>query len=422
MLSMHFHSVHRPDDQRLRRLDLYVRQASDFITRCRTEEVLRKREEALRESDRLKNEFLAVLGHELRNPLAPIYNTSELLSRTLAEHSPAQASLALIKRQTEQLMRMVDDLLDVARITQGHISLRRQPVELSSVVAQGIETTERLLRDKQHELSTVSSFRPVYVSGDAARLAQCVSNLVSNAAKYTDHGGRIRVEIRAEESTATIEVSDNGIGIPETLMPRIFELFVQGDQSLDRTQGGLGIGLPVVRRLVEMHGGRVSAHSAGVGKGSRFEIRLPRIEAPAAVGKQIEPANVPSRRIFIVDDNADAADTLAALLEMDGHEVQAVKSSKEAIERIESFKPDIALLDIGLPEIDGYDLLRRLRAIPALQEVRFIAITGYGRPEDRQRIRQAGFESHLVKPVTMSTLAGALIGNTKLSEGGKDLD
>jgi CheY-like chemotaxis protein/two-component sensor histidine kinase len=363
-----------------------------------------------------------VLGHELRNPLAPIYNTSELLSRTLAKHPQAQASLAVIKRQTEQLMRMVDDLLDVARITQGHISLRRQPVELSSVVAQGVETTDRLLRDKQHQLSIVSSFRPVYVSGDAARLAQCVSNLVSNAAKYTDNGGRIRVETRAEGSTAMIEVSDNGIGISESLMPRIFELFVQGDQSLDRAQGGLGIGLPVVRRLVEMHGGRISAYSAGVGKGSKFEIRLPRIETPATAGKEIEPANVPSRRIFIVDDNADAAETLASLLEMDGHEVQAVKSSKEAIERIESFKPDIALLDIGLPEIDGYDLLRRLRAIPALRDVRFIAVTGYGRPEDRQRIRQAGFESHLVKPVSMSMLARALIGNTRLSEGAEEID
>ena len=422
MLSMHFGSVHRPDEQQLRRLDLYVRQASDFIARCKTEEVLREREEALRESDRLKNEFLAVLGHELRNPLAPIYNTSELLSRTLAKHPQAQASLAVIKRQTEQLMRMVDDLLDVARITQGHISLQRQPVELSSVVAQGVETTDRLLRDKQHQLSIVSSFRPVYVSGDAARLAQCVSNLVSNAAKYTDHGGRIRVETRAEGSTAMIEVSDNGIGIPETLMPRIFELFVQGDQSLDRAQGGLGIGLPVVRRLVEMHGGRISAHSAGVGRGSKFEIRLPRIEAPAAAGNEIEPANVPSRRIFIVDDNVDAAEALALLLEMDGHEVQAVKSSREAIERIESFKPDIALLDIGLPEIDGYDLLRHLRAIPALRDVRFIAVTGYGRPEDRERIRQAGFESHLVKPVTMSMLARALMGSTRLPEGAEEID
>jgi signal transduction histidine kinase/ActR/RegA family two-component response regulator/PAS domain-containing protein len=411
MLSTHFSSAHRPGEQELRRLDLYVRQAGDFIYRCKTEAALRESEEALREADRLKDEFLALLGHELRNPLAPIYNASELLSRTLIENPKAQASVALIKRQTRQLTRLVDDLLDVARITQGHIELRREIVDLSSVVAQGVETVEPLLREKQHQVSIVSSFRPLYVCGDGARLAQCVSNLMSNAVKYTDPGGRIRVEIRAEGGSAVIEVADTGCGISAQLMPRIFDLFVQGDRALDRAQGGLGIGLPVVKKLVEMQGGTVRARSAGAGKGSTFEIRLPQSTPQQDPVREDETASVPAVRIFIVDDNADAADSLAALLQLDGHEVMTVRSSKEALEGIESFKPDVALLDIGLPEMNGYELLRRLRALPALRKVRFIAITGYGQAEDRERVREAGFEAHLVKPVNMTALAHALHGS-----------
>jgi|SRR5579871_3010857 len=411
VLSMHFRDVHRPTERQLRRLDLYVRQASDFINRCRIEQALRETERALRESDQLKNEFLALLGHELRNPLAPIYTTSEILSRTLAGHPQAQAGIAVIKRQTRLLTRMVDDLLDVARITQGRISLERRPVDLSSAVAQSVETVDPLLSEKRHQLSIISGPRPLYVRGDAARLAQCISNLVNNAAKYTDPGGRIRVETRAEGSTAVIEVSDNGCGISEELLPRIFELFVQGDQSLDRARGGLGIGLLVVKRLVEMHGGNITAHSAGADTGATFTIRLPRIEPERSVDAQAEPLAAPPRRIFIVDDNQDAAESLAELLRLDGHEVAAVKSPAEALARIESFKPDAALIDIGLPEINGYQLLKRLRSMPALAGVRFIAVTGYGRAEDRNLIRRAGFDDHLVKPVSLPALTRALIGN-----------
>ena len=411
VLSMHFRNPHRPSDAQLRRLDLYVRQASDFLDRCRIEQTLRDTERALRESDQLKNEVLALLGHELRNPLAPIYTTSEILSRTLAGHPDAQSGIAVIKRQTQLLTRMVDDLLDVARITQGHISLQRQQVDLWSAVAQGIETVDPLLHEKGHQLSIVSGPRPLYVRGDAARLAQCISNLVSNAAKYTDPGGRIRVEMRGEESTAVIEVSDNGCGISDELLPRVFELFVQGDQSLDRARGGLGIGLSVVKKLVEMHGGTVATHSSGRDKGATFTIRLPRIEPERSILRQTEPETVPPRRIFIVDDNEDAVESLAELLRLEGHEVAAVKSPSEALAQMESFNPDAALIDIGLPEINGYELLQRLRSIAALNSVRFIAVTGYGRAEDRNRISHAGFDDHLVKPVSLPALTRALIGN-----------
>jgi signal transduction histidine kinase/ActR/RegA family two-component response regulator len=386
------------------------RLVEDANQRLREEVAQRLRVEAsLRESDRLKNEFLALLGHELRNPLAPIYHSSEILTRTLADNPQARAGAAVIQRQTRLLTRMVDDLLDVARISQGNISLRREIIDLSGVVAQGVETVDPLLIEKRHQLSIEFCFRPLYVSGDADRLAQCVSNLVSNAAKYTDPEGRIRIEVRAEGSFAVVEVADNGCGIPDTLLPRIFELFVQGDQTLDRAQGGLGIGLPVVKKLVEMHGGSVSARSRGPGEGASFEMRLPQVAPATATLPKGARNKVPPRRVFIVDDNADAAESLAALLQLDGHEVQTATSSRDALERMESFKPDVALLDIGLPQMNGYDLQRRLREIPALQAVRFIAVTGYGRPEDRGRIRQAGFEDHLIKPVSIPALNRALL-------------
>jgi CheY-like chemotaxis protein len=307
---------------------------------------------------------------------------------------------------------MVDDLLDVARITQGIIFLQKKTVDLSNVIAQAVEMVQPLLQEKQHQLSVVSGFQPLCVSGDAARLVQCVSNILTNAAKYTDTGGRIRVELRGESSVALIEVEDNGCGIPEDLLPRIFDLFVQGERSLDRAKGGLGIGLPVVKKLVEMHGGTISARSAGWGKGATFEIRLPRVATPEKNPQHSEWVSISRKRIFIVDDNVDAAETLASLLEMDGHEVRAVTSAKAALEHIESFRPDIALLDIGLPEINGYELLGRLRQKSALQNVRFIAVTGYGRTEDRERIHRAGFESHLIKPVSISALNKAMIGNS----------
>jgi PAS domain S-box-containing protein len=365
---------------------------------------------ALQVADRQKDEFLAMLAHELRNPLAPLRNASELLALIAREEPRAQFSVDVIKRQVTQLTRLVDDLLDVSRITQGRIELSREPLELGAIIAQAVETVEPLLREKQHKVSILSSYQLLHVNGDNARLVQCVSNILTNAAKYTDPSGEIRVRSYAEGTSAVVEISDNGIGIPAELLPRIFELFVQGDRTLDRSQGGLGIGLSVVRRLVEMHGGQVIVRSAGMGQGSSFAIRLPLIERPGTSRREPERVSAAHKRILIVDDNQDAADTLAMLLQLDGHETQAVYTSKDALERAQSFKPDVMLLDIGLPEMNGYQVARELRSTPGPDRIRLVALTGYGQAVDRARAQEAGFDDHLMKPVESAALARALEG------------
>ncbi len=371
----------------------------------------RKRaEQELQRAARLKDEFLAMLAHELRNPLAPIRNASEMLSRALPGHAAVQTPLGMIRRQTAHLTRLVDDLLDVSRITQGRIQLQRQPIELAAVIAQAVETVAPLMREKGHEVSVLSRQQRVYVNADSARLVQCVVNVLTNAAKYTDAGGQIRVATRVEGECVVIAMSDNGIGISAELLPRVFDLFVQGDRTLDRALGGLGIGLSVVHRLIEMHGGEVTARSAGVGKGSSFEIRLRRIDAPAEHISSTETRSSPPKRVLIVDDNVDSADSLAMVLNFDGHETQRAYTAHDALERTQSFKPDIVLLDIGLPEIDGYEVARRLRAMSGLGGLRLVALTGYGQPEDRARTRAAGFDAHLVKPVEFPALERVIAG------------
>ncbi len=365
----------------------------------------------LQAADRQKDEFLAMLAHELRNPLAPIYTASEYLSRTLAAQPQAQMAIATIQRQATQLTRLVDDLLDVSRITQGRIDLKRETLDLSRVIAQALETVEPLMREKRHHVFITTSYEALHVSGDFVRLVQCFINLLTNAAKYTDAGGQIRIETRAEDGLAVIDVKDSGVGMSPELLPRVFDLFVQSDRTLDRSQGGLGIGLSVVKRLVEMHGGQVAARSTGIGHGSTFEVRLPLVAPVAAPGNEVEPAKPAARRVFIVDDNVDAADTLAMLLELEGHSVRAVHNPGDAIRQIEDFRPDVALVDIGLPDIDGYELVQRLRRQPAMAGVRFVAVTGYGQLEDRRRVRDAGFDDHLVKPVSMPALARTLRGS-----------
>jgi PAS domain S-box-containing protein len=362
----------------------------------------------LQAADRQKDEFLAMLAHELRNPLAPIYTASELLSRTLPTHPKAQSAIATIKRQVTQLTRLVDDLLDVSRITQGRIDLKRETVELSNVIAQALETVDPLLREKMHQVSITASYQPLYVSGDFVRLVQCIVNLLTNAAKYTDPGGQIRIESRSVDSYALVTIADSGVGMSNELLPRVFDLFVQSDRTLDRSQGGLGIGLSVVKRLIEMHAGRVSARSDGAGKGSIFEISLPQVGPPATTQRESNPTESVPKRIFIVDDNVDAADTLALLLQLEGHEVQAVHTAAAALERIEAFMPDVAFIDIGLPQMDGYELVRRLRKQRALATVKLIALTGYGQADDRRRVHEAGFADHLIKPVSISALERAL--------------
>jgi CheY-like chemotaxis protein len=358
----------------------------------------------LRDADRRKDEFLAMLAHELRNPLAPIRTAAEVISRRVTGDETTRRAAEVVRRQSTQLTRLVDDLLDVSRISMGHIVLKRETLLLSDVIEHAAETVAPLWRAKQHEVSTASILEPLYVKGDLARLVQTFGNVMTNAAKYTEAGGKIAIKVTASDDEVNVEISDNGAGISPEFLPRIFDLFTQADRTLDRAQGGLGIGLSVVKKLVEMHGGRISARSAGLGRGSAFEIVLPRAEAPLAQVDGALAVRVPSRRILIVDDNADAANTLSELLKMDGHVTQPAFSAEEALALAESFDPEFVLLDIGLPRMDGYEVAKRLRLSPARRHTKLIALTGYGQPEDRDRAEAAGFDAHLVKPVDIAAL------------------
>jgi PAS domain S-box-containing protein len=356
----------------------------------------------LEEANRRKDEFLAMLAHELRNPLAPIRNASEILARKLADDPQIKKTVNLVKRQVTHLARLVDDLLDVSRITQGRIELRRAPQELAPILAQARESVEPLLREKQHVLLVSTSFEPLYVYGDHARLVQSVANVLTNAAKYTDPGGEIRLELRRQNEQAVIVVSDTGVGIAPELLPRVFDLFVQGDRSLDRSQGGLGIGLSVVKRLVEMHQGRVSAFSEGSGHGSVFEIHLPLVDAPAGSPAHPSDRRVQAKRILIVDDNVDAANSLAEMLQIDGHITEVVYTGRDALCCALARPADVILLDIGLPDMNGYEVAARMR--PKIGPAQLIALTGYGQTEDVRRTTEAGFDAHLIKPVDFDEL------------------
>jgi two-component system, sensor histidine kinase len=365
-------------------------------------EALQIAEENLRNADRRKDEFLAMLAHELRNPLAPIRNAGELLSRMLPDDSQAQTVAAIVKRQSSHLSRIVDDLLDVSRITQGRINLQQEPINLASVISQALESVEPLMRENRHKVFVAGGYAPAYVNGDHARLVQCIANILTNAGKYTDPGGEIRVEVHSDGAEAVISIIDNGVGIPAELLPQIFDLFVQSNRSLDRAQGGLGIGLSVVQRLIEMHGGRVSAASDGPGRGARFEIVLPVVASPPETGEEPSEHTAARRRILIVDDNADSANSLAMILNLCGHVAEPVYGAAEALERASGLDPEIVLLDIGLPGMDGYEVARLLRSRGS--SARLIALTGYGQPEDVRRAEEAGFDTHLVKPVDLQRL------------------
>jgi len=368
----------------------------------RTEEALRMREQQLSTADRRKDEFLAMLAHELRNPMAPIRNAGELLARILPDESRMQSAVAIVRRQITHLSRLVDDLLDVSRITQGRIELQRHPVDLNTVVAQAMESVEPLMRSKRHQVAVTSPSKQLCVNGDSARLVQCVSNILTNSAKYTDDGGKIRVELGEENSQAVLSVVDNGVGISQELLPQIFDLFVQSDRSLDRALGGMGIGLSVVKQLIEMHGGTVEARSRGPGAGATFEVRLPLVETSVQAQDEQPTRPAPARRVLIIDDNADAANSLSLLLKMEGHEAEPVYDPREALERLQQFDPEVILLDIGLPGMDGYEVARRMRAQGSA--ARIVALTGYGQSEDIQRATEAGFDSHLIKPVDLRRL------------------
>ena len=360
-------------------------------------------------ANRAKDEFLAMLGHELRNPLAPIVTALRLM--TLRNPEAHQTERRILERQVSHLTRLVDDLLDVSRFARGKVQLRRELVDIRDIVGRAVELMQPLFDQREAPLKVDLPQQPLYVSGDPVRLAQVVSNLLSNAAKFTPPRGRIALTVRADGETVEVSVEDSGSGIGPELLPRVFDLFVQGQQALDRQAGGLGLGLAIVKTLAELHGGSVSATSDGEGHGSRFTVRLPRATASAVVMGSAPPAPVTSadgRRVLVVDDNVDAADTLARLLDSFGHAVRTAGTGPQALTLLSDFRPELAILDIGLPGMDGYELARRLKADPRTEGIRLLALTGYGHEVDRARALAAGFDEHLVKPVPVDQLTTAI--------------
>jgi signal transduction histidine kinase len=363
----------------------------------------RRLQAALEDTHRRKDEFLAMLAHELRNPVAPIANAAELLSR-LVQHESQRALVGIVQRQSMHLARLLDDLLDVARITQGRIDLQREVIDVGTCLQLAIETAEPLIRSKGHRLTVTQTLAPIYVSADKARLGQCLANVLVNAAKYTPDGGEICVRSYLDRGEVAIDVSDNGIGIAPEFLPRIFDLFAQAERGLDRSQGGLGVGLTVCKQLIEMHGGTLGASSPGWDRGATFTFRLPLAEppAPATATPPLQPDAL--LRVMIVDDNRDAADSLSMLLQFEGRHTLCAYSGEQALEDVSAFDPQIVLLDIGLPGLDGYEVARRLKSLAP--RVHVIALSGYAQLEDRQRSAAAGFDAHLVKPVDLDALKG----------------
>jgi two-component system, chemotaxis family, CheB/CheR fusion protein len=381
--------------------------ARDVTERKLAELVMRRNEEALREADRRKNEFLALLAHELRNPLAPIRYALAAARKPQCSPEQRRQAAEVVDRQVTQMSRLLDDLLDISRITHGTLELKREPTELHAVITMAVETARPVIDTKQHHLSVRLPEGPVSLDADPVRLAQVFANLLINAAKYTDPGGHIELEASRQADGLTVSVRDDGIGISAEMMPRLFTLFAQA--HVGSKQEGLGVGLSLVRGLVALHGGTVEAHSTGTGLGSEFIVRLPFADAaprPAAATAPavIAPAATPPMRILVVDDSRDAADICATLLELSGHRVQTAYSGRRALELAEEFRPDLFLLDIGLPDIEGYQLARRIRAMPWGQAAQLVAITGWGQEEDRRRAAEAGFDHHLTKPVAAEAL------------------
>jgi signal transduction histidine kinase/integral membrane sensor domain MASE1/ActR/RegA family two-component response regulator len=368
----------------------------------------RKRaEDALREADRRKDEFLAVLAHELRNPLAPISNAVHILGLAGEDGVAVERARQMMERQIPHLVRLVDDLLDVSRITRGKIELRRSPVELATVVDRAVEASRPLIAAGGHDLVVTVPREPVTLDADPTRLAQVIANLLNNAAKYTKPRGSIRLTAEREEGEAVIRVRDTGIGIPADMLSRVFDMFIQVDSSLDRSHGGLGIGLTLVKQLVELHGGSVAAASEGLGRGSEFVVRLPVVPETASGPGCSRPEDRPRlspRRVLVVDDNRDSAESLAELLRLAGHEVRTANDGAAALEAARAYRPEVILLDLGMPGMSGYEVARRLREQGASRDVVLVALTGWGQAEDRRLTKEAGFDYHLTKPADLAAL------------------
>jgi two-component system CheB/CheR fusion protein len=375
-----------------------------FLVTCTDIDEQKSAEEALREADCRKNEFLATLAHELRNPLAPIRNSLEILRLKEGDMAVMAQARSIMERQLSQMVRLIDDLLDVSRITSGRIQLRRERVELSQILQIALETSRPVITEAGHQLAISVPPEKIVLDADVTRLAQVFSNLLNNAAKYSEKRGRIQLVAERENDRIDVKVKDTGIGISREMLPKVFDMFVQADRRIERTHGGLGIGLTLVQRLVELHGGTVEARSEGPGKGSEFIVRLP-ILTPQPLPSKEESArpraaSVMGRsRIVIADDNQDAARSLAQVLEHEGNEIRLAHDGMEALEVAESYRPDIVILDIGMPKLNGYEVARRIREKPWSKRVLLVALTGWGQDEDQRRASEAGFDRHLIKPI-----------------------
>ena len=406
MFSTHYRRPHRPDDRTLRLLDLLARQAADIVERAYSEAALRDSEERLREADRRKDEFLATLAHELRNPLAPIRTGLELIRLGGGTAASVERVRAVMERQIGHMVRLIDDLLDISRITSGKIQLQRQLVPLSELVDGAVEATRMFVTERRMALAVRIPDTPCLLDVDRTRFVQILSNLLHNAAKFTRPEGRIEVSAEtvasgdADRRELVLTVADSGIGIASELLPRVFDLFSQGEAMADSGHGGLGIGLALVRRLVELHGGHVEAHSEGHGRGTQIVIRLPvsDVVSPPVSASPYGEARAVACRVLIVDDNDDAARTLAVLVKTLGGEAQVANDGPGALSCLTDFQPDIVLLDIGMPGMDGYETCRRLRQTPDGGNLVVVALTGWGQEDDKQRAADGGFDLHLTKP------------------------
>ncbi|MES2596122.1 MAG: response regulator [Verrucomicrobiota bacterium] len=385
---------------------ILLNKATTFFELAHQRQELARMNSKLAEADRRKDEFLAMLAHELRNPLAPLRNSTEILLSGTASSSDREQAQSIVTRQIDNMARMIDDLLDVSRITEGKIELRKQAVTLESILTAATTLVSADCSKRQQGLHVSLPEEPVYLDADPTRLEQIFGNLLTNASKYAGEGCRIDLKAERSGSEVVVRVIDNGAGIDPELLPRIFDLFVQASRTLDRQHGGLGIGLTLVRRLVNLHGGSIKAHSEGLGKGTEFAVRLPVMASPpptAAAPRKSLVASVP-RRLLIVDDNVDSARSLSILQKHRGHETRTASCGSEALEIVTGFKPDAILLDIGLPGMDGFEIARQIRATPEVADVFLIAMTGYGSDRDQETAREAGFNKFLVKPIDLAQL------------------
>jgi signal transduction histidine kinase/CheY-like chemotaxis protein len=409
MFTTHWATVRRLGERELHFVDLLARQAADLIERMQSDVALRQREQALREADRRKDEFIAMLAHELRNPLVPIRNGIELLKRAQANPGLVDNVRPMMERQIGHMVRLIDDLLDVARIAAGKIELRRERVALAVIVSAAVDAQRAAIESAKLQLEVDLPKDEVLLDADATRLSQVLSNLLHNATKFTPSGGRISVSAKQAPGALRLVVRDSGMGIAPDQLPKIFDLFVQSGARAHNQAGGLGIGLAIARRLIELHGGSIEARSAGVGHGSEFLITLPLADPaglPGAAARDTA-ANLESLRVLVVDDNHDAADSMALLVEQSGAIVRVAYSAREALETVGGFMPQVVLLDIGMPGMDGYEACRRLRALHG-DRFAVVAVSGWGQESDKQLAQRAGFDAHLTKPADPQVLASTI--------------